>query len=796
MGTIKSAIVLEDKMTPALSSVAGAGRAATAVMGNLTGSVSVVQQDLMSMGIELNRLESDLADARRAEEALNAALASGNGAAQLAALSNPAYRSRVQVEGLARRTQDLRAALIGTESAASAAGAAFNAYGQKVSDAGAKTEETRRIVVDTGRAGELAGQASARGFESFSGKIVTVNALLGLARTGIRAFSGFAHISDDLSMVATRADLVNEAFGTQVDMQNRIFAAAQRTRGNYLEMFEAVSKLGLQAKDAFSDPAQVIAFSELVTKTFKIGGADAITQSNAVRQLTQALASGRLQGDEFRSITEGAPLLAQGIADYVGVSIGELKALAAEGKVTSDIIVKAMFSMGDEINQSFERLPKTFNDAMNNLKNNAMRAITPITERFSAFLNSQKFQEFADKAVMGIYTIIGVFDKLLPYLPAILGAVGAALAGLTIQPAIAGILKAVSGLNVPLLIMAGLVAVAVHAWNNWGETGKVLAVVLGVVAAGVATWTAMQWLLNVALVANPIGAVIMLIAIFIAAIVAVATWLENLWKYNAEFKIGVLKIWNAIVYGIGYAVGLLVTTNINYFILLYNLFTTFAEFLLNVFVDPIGAIGHLFFDLFDGILNVVQGAATLLGRIFGQDWGGAIGDFRAELDAFEKERLGDNKMITLERKEYLDPRQVGAGALQLFGAAYSPDQIREEAEAARAERDRKQAEKVGFSMGADPGFDYEAMLGDLVTGTPGGKALKTANQNEIMIKDEDLKMLHDIALRDYQLNYQQLTPQLNVHVDTIRETADTNKIIEILADGVAEMVGTRLVVPS
>jgi hypothetical protein len=394
--------------------------------------------------------------------------------------------------------------------------------------------------------------------------------------------------------------------------------------------------------------------------------------------------------------------------------------------------------------------------------------------------------------------IMDVIGALEPFAAPILAGIGAVLAGLGTQALVTGGQMALAWViaHWPLVVLAGLIAAMIYAWNNLGEAGKILAGVLGVVAAAVGVLAAKQWLLNLAMTANPIGAIIMAAAALIGIIVAVILWLGNLWKYNADFKIGVLKAWNAIVYGVSYALGVLAATVMDILGFMWNHFADFADFLANLFFDPINTIARLFFDLFDGILGVVQGAAGILGKIFGQDWGGAISNFRTSLDKFTESAIGEKKIeLGIARYNYANPLDVGAAAANagvgLFGAEINEDQIRADAQAAQAIRDAKREEKWNLDAGA-AGYDYD----DLITNSAGGKALKTANQNEIIIREEDLKLLHDIATRDYQLTYQQLTPQLNVNIDTVRETADANQIIEILAAGVAEMVDTRLVIPA
>lgn len=154
-------------------------------------------------------------------------------------------------------------------------------------------------------------------------------------------------LTDSMTSTNARLDLMNDGLQTTEELQNMILKSANASRVAYMDTAAAVSKLGIMAKDAFSSNAEIVAFTELMNKNFAIGGASIQEQTAAMYQLTQAMAAGKLQGDEFRSIMENAPLLAQSIAEYMGKSVGELKDMSAEGLITADVIKNAMFASAD-----------------------------------------------------------------------------------------------------------------------------------------------------------------------------------------------------------------------------------------------------------------------------------------------------------------------------------------------------------------------------------------------------------------------------------------------------------------
>ena len=147
------------------------------------------------------------------------------------------------------------------------------------------------------------------GYTAAEGLLGKVKAVVG-AYVGMRAVSGVAGLSDEMAQTAARLNLMNDGLQTTAELQEKIYRSAQNSRAAYMDTAAAVSRMGILAKDAFSGNDELIQFTELMNKNFKVGGASAQEQASAMYQLTQAMASGRLQGDEYRSIIENAPLLA------------------------------------------------------------------------------------------------------------------------------------------------------------------------------------------------------------------------------------------------------------------------------------------------------------------------------------------------------------------------------------------------------------------------------------------------------------------------------------------------------
>lgn len=247
-------------------------------------------------------------------------------------------------------------------------------------DPGAPFEQSAAPIAAAGRQVDDFNNRQRRA-ENGANKVKSVWSAMGgiikgaLAAIGVKKIIGLA---DNMTTARARLDLMNDGLQTTVELQDMIMSSANRARASYQSTADAVAKLGVNAGDAFNSTKELVAFSELVNKTFVISGATAEEQKNAMLQLTQAMASGVLRGDELRSIFEQSPVLVQTIADYLDVPIGKIRDMAAEGQITSEIVKNAMLASADEINSKFASMPMTFSQVWTIAKNIALEAFTPV----------------------------------------------------------------------------------------------------------------------------------------------------------------------------------------------------------------------------------------------------------------------------------------------------------------------------------------------------------------------------------------------------------------------------------
>ena len=353
--------------------------------------------------------------------------------------------------------------------------------------------------------------------EGLKNKVMGFAAGLGLAFGGTKVLG----ISDEMANTAARLDLIKGKGETVAELQERIFQSAKRSRGEYVQTASTVAKLGLLAKDAFSSNDETIYFAELMNKSFKLSGASISEASNGMYQLTQAMAAGRLQGDEFRSVMENAPMLAQAIAKYTGKSMGELKEMSADGVITADIIKNAMFSAADDINAKFKTMPTTWGQVWTSIKNQSLKIFQPILAKINELANNEKFNKVVNGIIGGLSTI----EYYVAQAFGIAATVGSFIYDnwSYIEPIVWGIVAAV-GAYAAIQGIATLMTLGSAA----AEGIKAAALLV----SKIVTWdlTAAQWGLNASLLACPITWIVLVIAAVVAAIVI---WIN---------KVGGLKV--------------------------------------------------------------------------------------------------------------------------------------------------------------------------------------------------------------------------------------------------------------
>lgn len=332
---------------------------------------------------------------------------------------------------------------------------------------------------------------------------------IGVAATAVKDLAvGAAKLSDQMAQIRSRINLINDGSQTTVEIMDKIYAASQRSRGGYLEMADSVAKLNMLAKDAFSSNDEAIFFVEQLNKQFKISGASVEEATSAMYQLTQAMASGKLQGDEFRSIMENAPMLAQSIAQEMGMSVGQLKELSSQGLITADIIKNALYGSAEETNQKFAEIPMTFADIGQSIQNQFIQAFTPVLEQLASITSSGEFMAAFEGVGIAIRSVaavaqvsIGLISAAFNSMKVVVSTVGNIVKSFAVLVATAMPPVAAAIIGVTAAFIAQRAIVAAHSTILATLTVKTLAYRTAAIVTTAATkaWAAAKTALGVAI---------------------------------------------------------------------------------------------------------------------------------------------------------------------------------------------------------------------------------------------------------------------------------------------------------
>nr|DAW44030.1 MAG TPA: Tail tape measure [Caudoviricetes sp.] len=635
--------------------------------------------------------------------------------------------------------------------------------------------------------------------EKFNNSINTANAssnkLLSTVKSivltlgGVTAIKSLVNLSDTVTNNKARLSLVVDDGGSVEELENKIFASADRARADYLNMTSSVSKLSLNAGSAFKSNDETIAFAELLNKQFAISGAQQQEISSATLQLTQALGSGVLRGEELNAVFEASPNIIQTIADYLEVDIGKIRNMASEGLITANVIKNAMFDSADQINERFNKMPMTWSQIWTKAKNYAVKALDPVLVKINELANNQQVQEmfnmFIDGASLAAQAILGLVEGiswlvsiLEPVAPIILGIVGAYVAFNIISGITSGILSIMS-------LVQGIQAAA-----SMMQAGATLSA------------TAAQWGLNSALLACPITWIVILII----ALIAVLTYL---WFTNDKVAYAILYLWDALRLGIMVAglgiqavwyglqlAALFLWLGIQTVVL--GLMTAWFGFQTGVEAVCLGVLS-IFQGLYNGIVSIVNAIITVLNKIpgveidtveaahFADDFAGKMAnniiDRNSKLQEMASQMDGTMDQInTIKGKMSSD---LSASATNIQNKAIELNTTRQDRVDSRNDWAKGAGDAIknalnNFSL--DPssfGGDNAGTLGDIAGNT------KDIANNTADITDEDLKYLIDLAERD-TINRFTTVPL------TINLTNNNNINGEQDIDGIVDQVTNKL----
>ena len=554
-------------------------------------------------------------------------------------------------------------------------------------------------LTDAARAAEQASNSGDR-------LMGTLKGMLG-AFSAIGAVKWLASTSDAMTSINARLELMTGNAEAAAAAQNEIYAAAQRSRGAYTEMANLVSQLGMMAPEAFSDASgnlntgELVAFAEQLQKQVTISGASGQSAAAAMVQLTQGLSSGTLRGEELNSVLEQTPMIAKTIAEYMGVSTGEMRELASEGAITADVVKNAILGAAEDTNAAFASMPMTWAQVWTSMQNVALQALQPVLNAVSWLASNL---DIVAPIVLGVAVAIGT---------------------LTV---------AINGAKIATAAM-----------------------------------TAAQNMLNLVMTANPIGLVVAGIALLVGALYAGVAAFNKLSGSSVSATgiiTGAVSVAAAVV---GNAFIAVYNTALSAFGGIYNTVASVANFVGNVFNNPLAAAAHLFGDFADTVLGVLQTIAGVIDVVFGSGLSDAVSGWRASLNGFIDRAAGDYT-------EFVPKLDVSGAQMDRIGYG--------------------NAWNTGYDWGANLGNSLGDMLGAATLGgetsfnVPSyddivgaiddvGKDVKGIKKS-VDLSKEDLKYMVDLTARRY-VNNVNLTSQTPVITVNGQNTGNTEADREALA---------------
>lgn len=537
------------------------------------------------------------------------------------------------------------------------------------------------------------------------------------AYVGIQSIGKLVDLSDEYTQTTARLNMINDGLQSTADLQDKIFASAQNSRAAYMQTADVVAKLALRAGSVWESNEETIAFAETLNKAFVVAGASQEEMNSASLQLTQALGSGALRGEELNAVFEAAPNIIQTIADYLGVSIGEIREMASEGQITADVVKNALLGSAEEIDAQFQSMPMTWGQVWTGAMNQLLYASQPLLQFINLLAQNWSTLE---PIVLGVAAAVGLYVVAL------------------------GAYKIVSA--------ASAVAGAVHAASLAMQSGMTF------------TATAAQYGFNAALLACPLTWIVLIIIAVIAAIYAL----------TAAFN----KATGSSISATGLIAGafavLAARVMNNTVIPIQNAFAMFANFLGNLFNDPVAAVKVLFYDMAQTvigyILNMANAIEDIINKIPGVevDITSGLDNFYNQIESAAQEVKDESGWVEyVEKMDFIDYSDAAQAGYE-FGEGVG--------------------DKIGGFFGGDlqgMGIDTSAFGTDM-SDVPGGvNDIAQNTKDSVDISDEELKYLHDLAERDVINRF--TTAEIKVDMvnnNNVSSQMDLDGIVDYVASGV------------
>lgn len=611
-----------------------------------------------------------------------------------------------------------------------------------------------------------------------------VKSLVG-AYVGISTVKNALDLSDELTQTTARLDMMvsqynalNGTMQTTDELSQMIFLSAQNSRASYMDTAASVAKLGNNARDAFASTGEIVQFAELVNKQFTIAGASATESSNAFLQLTQALGSGVLRGDELNSIFEQAPNLIQTVADYMDVPIGKIREMASDGQITADIVKNAMFAAADDIDAKFNSMPLTWGQLWTQYSNLALKTFQPVLQRLNEMANDQHMQTALTgimNALSGAATIaLNVIDVMVT-------------GGAFIVDNWSMIAPVIGGVAAELAIYNG--ALLLHNAYEAASNGLKMIAAIRSVAHGTATAaetaattgaSAAQIAFNAALYACPLTWVVAVLIIVIAVLYAVVAHINKTRDEAVSatgYICGAVAVAGAFIVNTG--VGLLNGLIQLIWSIFVEPFLGIVEWVLNVtnggFDSFGGAVANLIGNIISWFLSLGEVVTKIIDAIFGTDWTAGLNALQNNVLAWGK----NENAITLDREAPTIAYRASYSDAYNKGYDFGQGVENKISDFFGGIKDLGNSEDTGALGSYGAASDMAANVANIAGDT-------SSISDSLDVSEEDLKYLRDIAEQEAINRF--TTAEIKVDMSGMSNTVHNTNDLDGIVDGLTTRV--------
>lgn len=574
---------------------------------------------------------------------------------------------------------------------------------------------------------------------------------IGAAYLSINAGKKLLEMSSTMSDSLSRVKLMNDGRQTTKELEDAIKRASLATYSDYQSTLDLTSSIQINGGNLFNN-REALAFAEQINKHLTLSGASESGKDSVLSQIPKVLGAGKLQGQSFDAVLGNSPTIAKALMEYLDVDMQKLREMGTQGKITSQVLKNALFSVANETNEKFEDMPVTMRDVMSNVTTLFVTGLQPIFKTITELSSNEDFQNFMYALSSAAATTANIVFRTFIGLGKVIGFFGRNL-----------------DIIIPVLtIFAGAIIASTYATIADTVAKGIASVQTTALTLATKAQTTAQWALNAAMTANPIGliigAIIILIGLFFGAVAAINKFTDaNISAFG--ILVGSISVLGAVIWnGIKYIINTFIVMSDN----VYNHLAFIAETMVNLFLNPISTVKRMFYDLGSFIVNQLSNVVRVFDKIFKTDYSSQLTEFSKNLQKIADDKFGEKK-FTIARKqtELLEFTSLSDAwdKGHDFGAGFS--------------------EKIGGLVTDAFKFDLgDNGVTDLLTSIDNNTAETNGKLN---MTTEEIKYLRDVATQDTINKYTTASNSNSFTItNQISNSMDVNEVIKQVYNGLSE----------